>query len=309
MNAHVESHEPTLEFQAHLEWQIETSLRRENRFAEPVTGRARQWVAAVVVVAALATGGLAGIAAGQVQDARQRDQLMEAARSEESVARLRLELAQANYDQARRQFEVGAAGRETVQDAEQQVQAMRMAVARIQLDMEEIRATSAPPRNNLDAPLVGQRDFVKDRLALQLQAAQQALAGAEQSVEQAAQRVNVGIAPRTAQLQAVAELAKTRARLEQLMATLDLRQRYLKGDIKADALAASARQTELKLQLARAQLEMNLARTRLEELSSQIAVGQASELDLKRSEVELLERQLEMKRIQQELDALNGVKR
>ena len=43
--------------------------------------------------------------------------------------------------------------------------------------------------------------------------------------------------------------------------------------------------------------------------SAHVTVGQASELDLKRAEVSLLERQLDMKRIQQELDALAGVKR
>ena len=309
MNPLVESHEPTPEFLANLEWQIETSLRRENRFATPVTGRARRLGAGLVVVAALTTGGIAGLAAGQVQDARQRDQLMETARSEEAVVRLRLDLAQANYDQARRQFEVGMVDRGSVRDAEQQLQAMKAAALRIQLDMEEIRATSAAPRNDLDAPLVGQRDFVKDRLALELQAAQQALAAAEQHAAQTAERFKVGVLPRAAQLQAEAELAQTGARLQQLAAMLDLRQRYIKGEIKADALAAAARQTKLKLQLAGTQLEMNLMRARVDELRRQVGVGQASELDLKRSEVDLLERQLEMKRIQQELEALNAVKR
>ena len=97
MNPLVESHEPTPEFRANLEWQIETSLRRENRFAAPVTGRARRLGAGLVVVAALTTGGIAGLAAGQVQDARQRDQLMETARSEEAVVRLRLAI---NADRA-----------------------------------------------------------------------------------------------------------------------------------------------------------------------------------------------------------------
>ncbi len=309
MNPHLESHEPTPEFCANLEWQIETSLRREIRFATPVTGRVRRIGTGLVILAAVAMGGLAGMAAGQVQDARQRDQLLDTARSEETVAQLRLDLAQANFDQSRRQFEVGVVDRETVREAQQQLQTMRAEVARIQLDMEEIRATSAAPRNDLDAPLVGGRDFVKDRLTLELQAAQQVLAAAEQSVEQAAERVNVGIAPRAAQLQAQAEVAKARARLQQLMATLDLRQRYLKGDIKAGELAVAARQTVLKLQLARAQLEINLMRSTVEELHSHVTVGQASELDLKRAEVSLLERQLDMKRIQQELDALAGVKR
>ena len=309
MNPQTESHEPTPEFRAHLEWQIETALRRESRLARPVTGRARQMVAALIVVAALATGGIAGIAAGRVQDARQRDQLIEVARSEEAVVRLRLELAQANFDRARRQFEVGMAGRESVRDAEQQLQAMKAAAMRIQLDMEEIRATSAAPRNDLDAPLVGQRDFMKDRLTLDLQTAQQALAAAEQNAAQVTERFKVGVAPGAAQLQAEAELAVARDRLQLLIGTLDLRQRYLKGEIKADALAAAARQAELRLQLGRFQLEMNLMRARVDEFRRQVAVGQASELDLKRAEVDLLERQVEMKRIQQELEALGAAKR
>lgn len=309
MNAHVESHEPTPEFRANLEWQIQTSLRRETRFAAPVTGRVRQLGAALVVIAALATGGIAGIAAGHVQDARQRDQLIEAARSEEALAQLRLELAQANYERARSQFEVGMVGRETVSDAEQQVQSMQAAVRRIHLDLDEIRATSSTPRNNLDAPLVGRRDFVKERLSLELQTAQQTLTAAEQSAAQAAQRVNVGVAPKTVQLQAEADVATARFRLQQLMAVLSLRQRYLKGEIQADVLARAARESELKLQLGRTQSELLLIRARVDELRSQVGVGQANELDLKRSEVELLERQLEMKRIQQEIDSLSAVKR
>jgi hypothetical protein len=309
MNPQVDAHEPTPEFRAHLEWQIETSLRRESRFAAPVTGRARQLGGALVVIAALAMGGIAGIAAGQVQDARKRDQLMETARSEQALAQLRLELAQANYARARSQFEVGAVGRETVLDAEQQVQAMQIAVSRVHLDLDEIQATSAAPRDDLDAPLVGRRDFVKERLALELQTAQQALTAAEQNATQAVQRVNVGVAPQAAQLQAEAEVATARFRLQQLMANLSLRQRYLKGEIQADALATAARESELKLQLARAQLEISMSRTRLEQLRRQVEVGQAGELDLKRSEVQLMERQLELKQIQQELDALSAVKR
>ena len=308
MNSPVESHEPTPEFRAHLEWQIETALRRETRLTAPVTG-ARWLGAALIVVAALATGGVAGLAAGHVQDARQRDRLIETVRSEESVLRLRLELAESEYQESRKRFEAGTVGRESVLAAESQVQAMRKALARIQVDIEEIRATSATPRNDLDAPLVGGRDFVRDRLTLDLQSAQQALSAAEQTAAQAAERFKVGVAPRAIELQAQEDLAQARARIELLMATLDLRQRYLRGEVKADALASMARRRELTLQLERGQRQLELLRTRLDDLRRQVAIGQASELELKRSEVDLLERQVELKRIQQELDALSAVKR
>ena len=36
MNSSIESHEPSPEFRARLEWQIATALRRDSRFATPV---------------------------------------------------------------------------------------------------------------------------------------------------------------------------------------------------------------------------------------------------------------------------------
>lgn len=68
-----DTHEPTPEFRARLAWQVETALRRETRFAEPVGGGGvRRFGTALIVVAALVVGGAAGIASEQVQDARAR---------------------------------------------------------------------------------------------------------------------------------------------------------------------------------------------------------------------------------------------
>ena len=61
MNPLNESHEPTPEFLAHLEWQIQTALRREDRLTSPVSASRRRFGAALVITAALATGGIAGI--------------------------------------------------------------------------------------------------------------------------------------------------------------------------------------------------------------------------------------------------------
>jgi outer membrane protein TolC len=179
------------------------------------------------------------------------------------------------------------------------------------LDIEEIEMTSAAPRNDLDAPLVGKRDFVRERLTLDMAAAESALAAAEQAVAQAQQRIDVGTAPRAARLQPEAELAQARLRMQLLHAKLELRQRYLRGDFKADrlALASTVRRMELTLQLERSQRELEIARQRLDEVQRLFDVGQGTELDVKRSQVELLERQLEIKSIQRELDIIGAVKR
>jgi len=304
-----ESHEPTPEFQAHLEWQIHTALRRESRLASPVTGRRRHFGAVVVVVTALATGGIAGIASERVQDARQRNRLIEAARSEEMLVNVRLELVRATYQDLRRRFDVGTVDRETLLGVEREMRSLEASLARGRLDIEEIELTSAAPRNDLDAPLVGKRDFVRERLTLEMTTAESALASAEQAIAQVAQRIEVGIAPLGARLQPEAELAQARLRMQLLQAKLELRQRYLKGEMKGDALASQMRRTELTLQLVRSQRGVEIARQRLDEVQRLFDVGQGTELDVKRSQVELLERQLEIKGIQRELEMIGAAKR
>lgn len=309
MNPYVEPHEPTPEFRAHLEWQIETALRRETRLSAPVSGRVHQLGLVLIVLAALATGGVVGIASGRLQDARQRDQLIEAARSEESLAQVRLDLARTELQEAQRRFETGTTGRETLLAAQRQVQDMQASLARIRLDIEEIRATSAAPRNELQAPVVGQRDFVRERLRLELESSQHALVAAEQALQQAQSRVDVGVAPPTALLQPESDLAQARARMQLAHGLIDLRDRFVRGEIKTEALAVAARRVELTSQQQRAQRELDLARRRVEELRSQLEIGRAGQLDVKRSEVTVLELQVELKRVQQELEALSAVKR
>jgi hypothetical protein len=290
------SHEMTPEFRTHLQWQIESALRREARFASPAGGRIPRLRAAFVVFAALVAGGMAVHASGELQEARQREQLIETARSEEALVRLRVELARADYQEARRAFEVGTASRDSLQAAEVQLRAIEAALARIALDIEEIQMTSAAPRNDLQAPLVGQRDFVRERLTLELGVAQRTLVATEQAADQARERVEVGAAPRAAQLQAEAEIARARARLEQLHETLDLRRRALKGEVKPEELAPALRRVELRLQLERLRREVALARERVAEVQRLVATGQATQLELKRVEVELLEREAELQR-------------
>ncbi len=298
------THEPTAEFRAHLEWQLGSALRRESRFTAPIdTGKPRLR-AVLMVLVALAVGGIAVAASERVQDARKRDTLLEAARSEESLVRLRLDLARADLQDAMGRFEVGAGGRETLLDAQRQVRELETVLRRIQLDLQEIQATSAAPRTELHAPLVGERDFVRERLQLELDAAQHVLKTAEQEAAEARKRLEIGLGPRAALLGADAQVAEARARMQQLRSSLELRQRLLRGEIKAEEVATVTRRLELTLRRERVEREMGIARARVGELRRQVEVGLTTQLELKRAEVELLEREIELQGIRRELEAL-----
>ena len=309
MNPPGESHEITPEFRAHLEWQIESALRRETRFTEPAGGRMPRLQVALVAVAALLLGGIAVAASGELQDAKQRDLLISGASSEEALVRLRMELARADLQDAQRRFETGTADRQALQAAQRQLRAMEMALAKTRLDIEEIQATSAAPRNDLQAPLVGKRDFVRERLLLELDTAQRALAAAEEEVAHAKQRVSVGVAPMTVQLQADADLAAARARMQQLRVMIDMRDRSVAGGMTNEQLLAEQRRMELTIQHEHVQRELEIARVQLQTVRRLVEIGTATQLDLKRLEVELLERELELKRIRQEIEMLGAVRR
>ena len=300
---HLDPHEPSPEFVAHLEWQIRSAIRRETRLAAPVSGIRRLPVAAAIATA-LMVGAAGGVASGQIQDARERTRLIEQTRADEQLLRMRYELAKTEYESAKQRVEVGMGDRESLAETLLRFHELTIALRRLTIDMDEIRATSAQPRNDLDAPLVGQRDFVRERLMLEVELAQQSLAAAESALKEAQRRVSAGTAPDTARLQAEVDALLAMDSMHRLRNKLELRQQLLSGRIQADALAIEVRRVELTLAQQRAERELTLARQRLEVLRNQSSVGAATQLDVKRAEIAILEGELELKRIQTELAAL-----
>ena len=301
-------HEPSPEFRAHLEWQLETAMRRESRLAEPVSGagysRWRNITTAALVVVALAIGGAAGIASEHLQDAKVRDQVLANTLGELELVRTRLELARAEFEEVRRRFEVGATGPESVAAAERHIRGLEASLKRLQIDMEEVKATFTTPRNELNAPLVGQRDFVRTRLMLDLQTAEQELAASEQALRKARERFEVGLVPQATMLQAEAVTAAARERMQKIQIYIELRKKYLEETIKAEDLALSVRRADLNIELTGAQREIIGARQRIEVLRRQVEIGLMAPIDLKRAEVELLEAEVKLQNVQRQLAAM-----
>jgi len=308
MTGPTHAHEPSPEFRAHLEWQLETAMRRESRLAEPVGDgrgpRFRGLGAALVVLLALAVGGAAGIASEHLQDAKVRDQVLANTLGELELAKTRLDLARAEFEEVRRRFEVGATGPESVAAAERHMRGLEASLKRLQIDMEEVKATFTTPRNELNAPLVGQRDFVRTRLMLDLQTAEQELAASEQALRKARERFEVGLVPQATMLQAEAAAAVARERMQKLQMYIELRKKYLEATIKAEDLALSVRRADLNIELTGAQREIVAARQRIEILRRQVEIGLMAPLDVKRAEVELLEAQVKLQNVQRQLAAM-----
>lgn len=309
MNHPTDLHEPTAEFRSHLEWQIETAMRRESRLAEPVSSAPTGWLHTVVVLLlALAIGGAAGIASERVQDAKTRNELLENAKVEQQLLKTRYDLAMADLNEARRRFEIGATSRDELNEAQRRASAAESALARHVIDMTEIEKTSAAPRDELTAPKVGSTDFVARRLENDLNQAQRDLVAAEEALAKTKQRFEVGLVPNAALLQAGIEHATARQHLQELRMRRELREKYLQEQLTAEQLTESVRRGQLTLEADLTRQQLASAKARLDSLKTMVEIGTMSPLDAKRVEVELLELELKFKRIQQQLAALGKKK-
>jgi len=295
-------HEPTPEFRDQLERTAVHSFRLERELRDRARVSRSRWMGlAAVILVSVALGASAGIASGQIRDAARRDSLLDAAKGDASLAAIRLNVARERFTDTKRRFDYGASDATTLANADAELRAMEAQAVRARYNIEEITATAQPPRDELNAPLVGAgaagRDFVKDRIMLDLAAAQQRLTAAEASFSDADRRVRIGAASEIATLEAKVEVSRARARMAVLAQRLALRKEYLERGTPVEQLSARLADAQLQQDLAVAQDELALARARAALLERQRAAGIIGDFDLVQAKLKLQERELELQQL------------
>jgi hypothetical protein len=292
------THRPTPQFREYLEGEVVRTFRRDRAF--------RRVRALAVVIAALAVGTTAGLASAQMGKGAQRDSLLQSATADLSLAATRLELARAQHADVAAKVKAGVLDASSLPAAAAELRKMEAAAMRARLNMEEIRATSMPPRDDLNAPLVGARDFVSERLQLELAAADMRLKAAEEARAEADRRARVGAGSDLARLDAELEVARSRAALGVLAEQRKLRKEFVERGTPGDQLAHRLQRQQLRLDAMVADQALGVARARLELVRKQRAAGEASELEQLKAEVELKEREAELISIARQLRSLGG---
>jgi hypothetical protein len=302
-----DSHLPTPEFRARLERKLARTLRQDCFISSGARRSPRERLKiAALLVAALGMGAIGGVASAQVQDARQRDQLLAAARAEIQLAELRLGLARSQAETVEERHRLGLIGREVLASADAEVQRMQSDLARIQLDLEEIQASAAPPRDDIAAPTLRGRDFVKERMLLRLSTVQNALTAAETALAEAESRNRVGLASDLVVLEARTVVTQHRAELELLSERADLRRQFLKDGVDVRTITRREQRLELTQAIRVAEERLHLAQTRLDHVRERHRLGQADQIELLRAELAASETALELQRMRQQLAELDG---
>jgi hypothetical protein len=307
MNTPTPQHSPTPGFRASLEAELLRALREE-RSGPPHTMHRRRRDRLRVAIA-LAAGLLLGVgtqyASAQVQESRQKSELERAKESERQVAVLRLMLARATADEQKASYELAATAQRAQLEAMVAARAAEADVARIDLELAEIRATAKMPRDELWAPLVGDRDFVKDRLRVAAAAAQQRLADAERRSAEIERRMQAeGMIEVYLLEESRNGLARSREEFNRLAMQLRLREEFLREGLSAEEVMRRMENLEIQTQAMRVQEMLKVAEARLSRVREQHAAGTATALDLKRAELEVLERQVEMQRLTVRMKAI-----
>lgn len=290
-------HEPNDEFVEKLEWQIGREVRRRNRAADAPRwttwspAKAFAAVAALMLVS-MAIGGAVVAAAYQAQSNERRDQLTSNLEQRADLARKRLALVTEQMQAAEQRHSMGLANKTELIEGQIKVTEAEAQLKLIALQLDEIRLTGREPRVELSSPLVSGRDFVGQRLRIEMSVPETALDLERARMKDTQSRFEVGVASASE-----VELSKVRAfevqtAVETVKAKIDLRQRFLSGAV--DAALTELRVLEVEAERVRKTLtpKVELARKEVEQTEEKVAIGLAQRVELaeailKRSELEM----------------------
>jgi hypothetical protein len=258
------THEPNPQFVERLEWQLATEYRRMKR--QRSSGRVavpRRMVAFAIVAGVLLTGVAAIRAAEFVQDAWRKK--IEVARAETEVLLQQARL-QSGREMAARTEALAAKGlarQEEYRVLKLGQEQAGLDLERSRLNLEEVKRSGVAPRDELYAPFVGGRDFVSERLAIEIKKI-------ELDMELLADRLarlrglqEKGLVSRDEPDSAEREIAARKGRIDEIAKQLELRKRFVAGKI-------SAHDVEIAGRLAVAEANLSSAQSKVESLMKQL---------------------------------------
>jgi len=301
--------EPDPNFIDRLERQLASEWRR---FAASRRGRIRTYAPklATVVLSILAGYG-ASLAARHYLDSSDKELLLAEASAAVELAEARLGLAETQFAEVQKQVSAGQVDETSLAVSDLELSQIRRELERTRLDYQEIQASGNPVRNQLSAPLVAGRDFVSERLRLELAALHDRVRMTRATLQQAEREVATGVSDGRSVGQMQHEISAVRkpeagaevplVRMDEMWENemrdveqqLDLRASYLAGRQSAQEVAARARLSQARSRLERAMAKSAMTRANADIARRSFSMGTLPSLDLKHVEFELIASDIE----------------
>lgn len=239
-------HEPDPRFVEKLEWQVSSELRRLNRRGGPDRLSIRILKIAALMLVSIGLGAGAMEATQQIQEGWRKELLEVRLEVQLEIARQRVELQRESLEEVREEVEQGLRDSQDVIQEEQQIAQAQSMVDMMALMLEEIRESGREPLGELSSPLVGDRDFVSERIEIQMRVAQVNFNTLQNRVEVDRSRVDAGVYDDIDRQQSDLTAKEAELDLDRLRKKLETRQAYIHGEITA--VVAELRVLEVDIQ-------------------------------------------------------------
>jgi hypothetical protein len=304
-----DKHEPHEDFVAKLEWHVKREVRQRNRIAQaPVWvnwSRARMLTAVgCLMLASMAAGGAVVAAAYEAQSNERRNQLSSNFEERLRLAETRLGALKNDLQLIQQRVSVGVASNMELLESRNKVAEAEGQLQRVQLDLEEVRITGNEPRHELSAPRAGGRDFVSQRLKIDMMVAERALALERTRLQDTKNRVELGVVDAAALEISQGRVVELEAALRTFQQKLAARDTFLGG--RADATITELRALEADAEQKQRTLvpKLDLARKDAERVKARVATGIAQQTDLTLATVQQLTLELALREAELDLQLI-----
>jgi hypothetical protein len=304
------TYEPDSRFVERLEWQLASEYRRTNRL-KPSSGKVavpRRMVAVALLAGVLTTGVAVIKAAEYIKDSWRKGIEIARVGTEVQLKKAHLE---STREMAARTESLASLG--LIQEEESQVLKFGVEKAALDLDrsllnLDEVKASGVAPRDELYAPVLGGRDFVSERLKIQIKEIERDLELLGSRLDRSKRLVEVGVVSRGDLDQIQAEIAARKAMIDETRKRIDLRKRYVAGEVTAQEVEIGDRMAVAEKDLRQAQTKVDSLMKQMERSKAQEAVGLVSPGETSQLRYTLDAAQAELKLAALEVDVLGKVK-
>ncbi len=304
------TYEPDGKFVERLEWQLASEYRR-TKCLKPSSGKValpRRMVAVALLIGVLTTGVAVIKAAEYIKDSWRKGIEIARAGTEVQLKKAHLE---STREMAARNESLASLG--LIREEESQVLKLGVEKAALDLDrsllnLDEVKASGIAPRDELYAPVLGGRDFVGERLKIQIKAVERDLELFGSRLDRSKRLVEVGVASREDLDSIQAEISARKAMIDETRKRIDLRKRYVAGEITAQEVEIGDRMAVAEKSLLQAQTKVDSLMKQLERSEAQEAVGLVSPRETSQLRYALDAAQAELKLAALEVEVLGRIK-
>lgn len=303
-------YEPNNQFLERLEWQLSSEYRRASRLRSSSGKIAvpRRVVAVAGILGILMTGVTVIKAAEYIQDSWRKKIEIARAEMEIKLRKAHLESTRERASWAETRFSNGLIREDEYRMIQIAVERAELDVKKSLLNLDEVKASGEIPRNELYAPLVGGRDFVSERLKIEIEMIELDSEQFRTHVERLKHLVEKDLARGDELNQIQAEIASRKVMIDKIQERLELRKRFVAREITAQEVEIKDRMTVAERNLHLAQSKVDSLKERLMRLKSLEAQRMISPMEIKQMQYALDAAQAELELATLEMDVLRKLK-